>query len=508
MTMSLQGTYDPNDYDPADPSTWPNPAAGGDVYDPGMYWTLTASGEWNGQPVGPGDRLYAVGRARLFGDFEYGSGLFSGLAGGPWHRLVVSFVPWFDRDGWDTDAPPFSGCPLLDGWRIVVESWFNADDRARLFGDARYGDGVYGDLAGLGRARWQDITAPVARSLIARGAVGGESWQIPAEQITLDVVDADAWQILGVPTRAAPNVSTVLRVGVLDPLQGYWPVAVGIVESIADEHDAPPRTVIVDAYGVVTDLAAQLPGVVTRPAEPVTTRLRWIAEQTGYRWGPPQFDDDPGPLLTAYGPETDVSGRDLADLAAISAGWSFDTNARGIPRARRWPLLNDDTSRPLAVTDCETEPGDVWSARIVFAADTSTTINRTTVYDTAEPPHNATAADLPSIVKLGVQTAGAGVPLPALTAPAARVDELAARVVDELAGVLHRVDTIEADTARDPRWLPILARLDRGDRVEVHRTEGAAPTVFAGYVAGIEHDIAPGRWVATITVHTTTDTVH
>lgn len=510
LTVSgLQGSYDPNTYDPDDVATWPQPADPG-PYVAGMYWTITAAGEWNGAPIGTGDRLHAAGdAARTYGASTFGAGLYAEpVEDGPWSTLTVRFVPWYDRDGWDSDAPPFAGCPLLDGWRVVVESWHNPDDQSRRYGDGNHGAGLYGDLAGVGRNRWVDITGPIGRTLAARGAVGGESWQVPADQLLFDVFDADAWQVLGVPTRAGPNVASVIRVGVLDRLQGYWPVAVGIVETVTDTHDAPPRAVTVEAFGVVTDFAAQLPGVVTRPAEPVTTRLRWIAEQTGYRWGPAIFDADPGPDVTAYGPEPDVSGRELADRSSISAGWSLDTTARGIPRARRWPLQTPGTATPLVVTDCRTATGDAWSAGIVFVADTASTVNRTTVYDTADPPNAATVENMPSRVKVGVQTAGAGVPLPALDAPADRLGDLAGRIVAELSGVLHRVATVDADTVRDPRWLPILARLDRGDPIEVHRTEGNAPTVIAGYVAGIEHDLAPGRWSAVITIHTTTDTIH
>lgn len=505
----LQGTYDPNTYDPGRYATWPKVANPGDpvLYQPGMYWTVSTPGTWNGEPIAQGDRLYVFGTSRKYGAYRYGNGIFGGSEDRDWITQDVTFRAWHPGSGWETDAPPFAGCPLVDGWRIVVETYHDPDEHSRRFGDLMFGDALFGDLPNTGTRQWVDVTEPHARVVAARGAYAGETWQVPPDALTLDALGPDAWPIEATPLRGAPNVADYIRVGVLDPLQGYHPLSTGIVEQIVDDHDAPPRAVTVEAFGVVTDLAAQLPGVITRPAEPAGTRLRWIADQTGYRWGPPTFVEDPGPTVTAYGPEVNVSGLDLADLTAISAGWSLDTDARGVPRARRWPL-DADPMTALIIGDCVTAPCHVWSPAIRFVADTASTINTTTVADVAEPPNVAVKDDPPSIARLGIQTTGAGVPLPQLHAAPARLAEYADRIIDRFAGILHRVETVYADTDRDPRWVAVLADLDRGHPVQVRRTEGGNPTTFVGYVAGIEHDLGPGRWAATITIHTTSDTVH
>jgi hypothetical protein len=82
-------------------------------------------------------------------------------------------------------------------------------------------------------------------------------------------------------------------------------------------------------------------------------------------------------------------------------------------------------------------------------------------------------------------------------------DALARRVLNRQSRIVTHVDPVQADTAVDPGWLPVLAGLDTGAIWSVVRVHPTRWTLNA-IVVGIDEAITPGRIEAT--VHTTTTT--
>jgi len=84
-------------------------------------------------------------------------------------------------------------------------------------------------------------------------------------------------------------------------------------------------------------------------------------------------------------------------------------------------------------------------------------------------------------------------------------DALAWRVMRRMSRIVTHVDQLQADTAVDPAWLPILAGVDTGaiwSVVRVHPTRWTLDAI----VVGVDEAITPGRIEATVYTTTTTPT--
>jgi hypothetical protein len=119
-------------------------------------------------------------------------------------------------------------------------------------------------------------------------------------------------------------------------------------------------------------------------------------------------------------------------------------------------------------------------------------------------PNVAQAVDQPSVDTYGARDNALGFPRTDLAfAYQADGDALAGRIMRRLSRIVTHVDPVQADTAVDPGWLPVLAGLDTGaiwSVVRVHPTRWTLEAI----VVGMDEAITPGR--IEITVHTTTTT--
>ena len=111
------------------------------------------------------------------------------------------------------------------------------------------------------------------------------------------------------------------------------------------------------------------------------------------------------------------------------------------------------------------------------------------------------ATDTTSVQVWGRHDNALGFPRTGLAFTAAA--DLAARVVARYAWIVTHIDTVNADTMVDWGWMPVLAELDTGRQLNVHRTH-PAPFDLSCIVVGVEHRITPGRIETAI--HTTTTT--
>lgn len=488
-----EGVYDPDLFVAADPGTWPRPALGGD-YLAGMFWELDPPGDWDGTPTVHGDRAYVIGTDRTYGLGTYGAGDFGDI--GEWIDAQVSWALWSAfRPAWYQDPPPFSGCEFLDGWRIVVEALFNANRLAHLYGTDLYGSNVYGDAAGGGAGEWEDITSIITSSVAVRGNTT-EQWVVPVDGLSTQAIDdANVFPINPDPVVFGIEVGTVLRVGFLDPLSTYWPVSVARVERIEDRHDGAPRDIEVESFGIVSDLVQ--PVQLNRTAESVTSRLLSILSSVRYAWAPPVFPASPGPNLIAMPSAVTATARELLDQIGISVGWSLSVNNRGIPVFSTWPLANDPTNA-IQVADCAHDPDHLVATNLVFVADTAELVNYADWRNIAPTPAQVTIQRDPSVARYGVQGDTLGMPFPDAHSDLATMTTVANRVLDRQQFAVRRCVSFDADVSVDSRWLPVLASLDRGTPVTIHRTEGTDPTSFTGHVIGIEHRITRAVWSATV----------
>ena len=515
--MPLVADYDPSGYTAGNFATYPPLPDGVTLYQPSMWWNSTGTGTMDGAHVDPGDRIYPQGRARLYGDFNYGDAVYGNPRDEDWPPAVVSWLIW-DASLPPDQQPPFphSGCPYGEfgqytpgQWRIVVEALFNDLVGSRTYGSGLYGDDVYGDVNGEGRLLWHDVTRPAYNITAAVGTSDGAP-AVPVHTVEVSFVDDDGtWLDYAEPAYwYQPFVGSPLRVGFLDPAHKYWPVVVGTIEQIRDEHDTLPRYVTLQAFGNDTTLSTDVAGW-QRPAELTSARFKALMAAGAWRYGDSQVVYPTGDAgLHADKAPTDVTVRAEIDRTVLSAGWFFDTDPWGAPRLREWPHV--PTGTPVEVADClgepATPPGARLSPRITLLADQSKLLNVAMIGNAADPQINVRAEEEFSVSRYGRRSKAMGFPLAGLAfADQNAAAALVVRYVNRWAFIVRQVEAVEADTLVDPSWLPTLAALDTGRAIHATRT-AFHPLTIAGVIVGYSHTITPDRFTSTINVSTTTQT--
>lgn len=400
---------------------------------------------------------------------------------------------------WDTNPPTDAGCPLVAGWKIIVEWCAPWQTRPRSYGDLTYGELSYGSTEQQ-PAQWYDITRSVSFSDITAGAVSGENWRVPVDSCSIEIVD-ETGVVVQIPDTDPTDVDKLavgcrLRIGVRSPAGTYHPLFTGRVETIEDVHDRPPRTVSVEAYGHTMDLNFAV--TVTRPAESARTRLNaLLAANTYWDWAPFDYTNVVGsdPSLLAL-PSGSVQIREAMNTTSISAGWSIDTTARGAPRVQPWPL---PVTTPIAhFTDCADLPGAVPSTSQTYVSDMSELINAVTLTNTI--PTTVTATDPPSAFRHGVRTDGLGLPPPTVyTATGGEMTTIGNAIVARYKAGTDRCSAVVVytDDTTDQAVFDQLIPLRRGSTVIVDRFE-AAPVRVQAVVCGFSMQLALDTWTFTL----------
>jgi hypothetical protein len=503
--------YDPRGFVDTNPATWPQPIPPATLYQPGMAWTMTAAGTVQGQTLAVGDLLYVVHKDRLFGDGTFGSGMFGSTPGQDWTAADVRFVAWYPALPPENQPPlPYSGCKFGDtGWWIIIDCWFNAAQLSRRFGEGTFGSGVFGG-GDPTPTQWVDITAGYTDVTINRGNQdGAPAVDVPEIKVTwydpqflrLDVTPPAAWHL--------PFVGRPVRVSFYDPGWVWHPRIVGEIERITDPSvwttSGEPRFVTLEAFGPAMDLTRTLPAW-SRPAENASARFAALLAAAGWRYGSSTVVYPPDVALHADPTPRDVAARAEIDRTAISAGWTFDTDRRGLPRLRSWPLPL--LTAAATVTDCDDGPGGaVVATLITFTADESQMINVATVSNQVAPtPDVAQSVDATSVQLYGGNDNALGFPQLGLAyANHAAGQAITDRVLARYSRIVTHVEPIDADTLVDGGWLAILADLDTGEHLTVTRTHPHPYTIDA-IVVGVDETITPDRMEATVYTTTTTPT--
>lgn len=512
--MALMGTYDAGGYVSGQPSSYPQLPAGIVYYQPGMWWSVTGAGTIEGVAAVPGDRLYAIGRGRNYGDFTFGELIYGDPPDYDWPPELVSWLVW------DSTAPPsnlvpfpFSGCPYTTtqqpwgnwapGWRIVIDAFYNADLGSRTYGTELFGDELYGDTDSAGRGAWHDITRPAYEIRAIDGTRDGRA-TVDVSTTVIRLLDTEGvWFDMAPPTSYyQPPVGAPIRVGFLDPQQRYHPVHVGIIERITDEHDTAPRVVEVQAFGRGFELVSDALGW-QRGAEPLAARFDALLGAAHWRWGLGSLVYPNNPVLLADRVPRDVVVREELDRCAQSSGLFLDTDRWGDLRLRWWP--HEPLEPALEVVDCDGHgSAAVVSPMLRYIDDEAELLNVAVITNDADPVTEVRGESAMSIGRYGRRTRALGFPRTGLAFSDTQLArDYTARVVARFSHLTKRIDQVVADTAVDTDWLPALAELDTGDAVHVERT-AIRPMLLDGVVVGWEHQIVPGRWTSSIYTSTTT----
>lgn len=499
-----QGDYDPTAFDQLDPTTWPNYPG---PYCPGQWWRTTAAATIDGDDVDVGDRMYPIGRGRLFGELNYGDEQYGGAPPEPPWPADSLRVRWVGRlfssaPGWDRPPSPYDGCTFLDqGWRVCVEAFYNDDPAVRTYGSGLYGGDVFGDVNGIGEM-WHDITTASFGALIRWGSEVGDTTN-DVGSLSLDLLDLDATiatmrpQLFGL----APDVP--VRVSLIDPEGEPWPLFTGRCDEIADEHEQATRIVTVDAFSMESDLATI--DSVDRPGERVTTRLDHYVRLAEYSWGRVAYPTTNAVLLRRTDPQIDTNLRELIDTASLSVGWLLASDTYGRLRWLTWPLAANGDA--VQTTDQLGAAGlPVANARL--AGDRAELLNEAEVV--SEEVQGAVEIrrverDAVSIGRLGRRNEQLGFPLTGLSSYTVTVEQLAAAAVERYGRVAYRLASIDVDVRTDERWLAVLARLDYGLPIRFTRTK-PTPLVMDALVCGAELSLTRDRLSATLYLTTTTET--
>jgi len=509
--MAAPPPYDPRGFVDANPATWPQPIPPAVLYQPGMAWTMSAAGTVQGQAVAVGDLLYVVHRGRRFGDGTFGSGRFGSNPDQDWTAADVRFVAWYTSAPPENQPPlPYSGCKFGDtGWWIIIDCWFNDAQTSRRFGEATFGSGVFGG-GSTAATRWVDITAGFVDVQINRGNDDGSprvdvpeivaNWYDPGFA-RVDVSPPAVWHL--------PFVGRPIRVSFYDPGWVWHPRTVGEIERIVDPSiwttSGQPRYVTIEAFGPAMDLTRTLPQWV-RPAELASARFAALMSAAGWRYGSGALVyPTPDTQLHADAEPSDVAAREEIDRTALSAGWIFDTDRRGLPRLRPWPLAPGPAT--ATVVDCADHgPAGLTATLVTFTADESQLLNIATVSNALDPPDVAQSTDATSITLYGGNDNALGFPALGLAyATHAAGQAIVDRVRTRYARIITHVEPIDADTDVDADWLAVLADLDTGEHWTVTRVHPTSFTLDA-IVVGVDESITPGRIEATVYTTTTTPT--
>ena len=355
--MSFQGFYDPNVFVNGSYGTYPVPAIGS-KYQPGYYWTFSVGGTFDGTPVSAGDRTYVEGRARQYGEANYGSDLYGDPAGSDWPVYVTSWVLWFaDQFPWFQNPPLSGGCPFLPGWNIHVE----------LLQDNR-------TVPDDGNFEWVDYSDFTVEVTWSRGESDGRQ-VLPVDRLRVVMVDRDGALFPMWPVATSGNLGPGdrMRVGMSDGTV-YYPLCTGRIDRVEDIHDVQPRLVALSAYGQMMDLAVPLEDWQRGP-ETAAARGDAIEAAIDWDWSEFSYESSPGYDLAADPSVRAVSAREELDRTAVSTGWSMRSDKRGSIQFVDAPYSG---TGGILVADCTGQTG-IASPVITYSNDLGELLNSSTI---------------------------------------------------------------------------------------------------------------------------------
>lgn len=365
---------------------------------------------------------------------------------------------------------------------------------------------------------WVDVTPKGYAIRIIRGDTEARL-TVPVSEATIDWIDPEGELFPLSPSLAVqrPGPGTYVRVSVVNPDGDFFPMFVGRMDEIIDDHAADGvRTATVRAYGIESELSTVLTTWDRANGEFAQTRLEAALTEAEWSWAswegdwPLRDNGDAFQLRDVQSPSTTALA--AIDNAANGAGWVADFKPDGTPRVNEYPLLPDDSELPIVAVDKKGEPDGYAASRIVYRHDFAETLNYVELTRPATPAgageQTVVREDEPSIAQVGQRSLALGFPVrDSSFYLQSDFYAFAERVLERYLDADVRVAALGVDSKTDPRWLDELYLLDRRKPILTKRL-GLLPDYpleVLGLVVGFEHLLTRNRWESVI--HTTTVSV-
>ena len=409
-----------------------------------------------------------------------------------WQGVWLASTP--DNPDPDPSPPPWgAGCEIQDGWRLVVELWYDPTLSMRYGGPGDYGEpgATYGGNGVTPRGeQWIDLTRYTTALSLFRGS------ELPTVNSTVDTITftlvdpgftVHDWK----PPQSfsSPNVGTPVRIGIQSEDGYYMRLVTARVEALQDVHDVPGRTIQVESSGVQAEANVPLLEPAYGVQDDADVRIQQVLTELNWSYG------FVGPLPTTalaadaerrFGPDT--YGLNILQECAHSTGSSLRFDRYG--RLVLVDILEGTTPADyFTATDCvenSSNPNAVVYTGAVFTSDTDMILNDVLLVHKWTAGDSVQAIDQISVDQFGVHAAGYGFPLnDIVTANKAELQAFADAILARTANIVNRVEAVSFNTLTDARWWNIFPALDLEYGVNVERTEHAEIT-FTGRISGIE----------------------
>ena len=376
----------------------------------------------------------------------------------------------------DPNAPPFgAGCDFQDGYRVVIELFYNPEDVLR-FGTDTFGEHLFGQYAGAAPSveRWVDVTQYCLGGVVDRGNLTPTVEDV-IDQFTFDILDPLAQVVDWLPetSLATPAVNTPVRFGTMTETGVYSEAYNGLITRMSESHGEGSRVVTVESFGTRSDLATRLLDP-NRGKETVQERIEWVLTEIGWAHGFDPSWPNPGTNTTDLDNDQQFdyavtpTAHEIITVAAHSAGYRVSINKAG--QFRLLPIVGADPGPPvLIVADCDDGRADVEANSFDIVADVAELLNVVQIRNLVVPQESAQAIDLTSVGRWGRRTNGFGFPITTQLPLNSQNQALADSILAKTSNLVVRVASIELNTQTDPRWWDAFDLIEIGSIIQVLR---------------------------------------
>ena len=410
-------------------------------------------------------------------------------------------MPFPSTFGYEDPPGPGAGCPIGDGGqRLVVQGFWN-QSAVKRFGSDLFGSDTFGGAEGPTEADWVDLTVYASDLTFSRGDnLFTANPQTDRLTFLLRDDSADIVDWLPPTSLASPTVGTPFRVGFIDAGGDWFPMMVGRLESMADDHSSPLRQIVMSIAGTKTDLSTPLLDP-DRPSETTRQRVEWVLAEIGWLWGV-AWPADPLAFDTDLFADPDATGSqrtgpasyawNIVTEAVNSSGYNVSTDNGG--QLTFETLAVDDVTPPaFTITDCHEAIGpgvDVVASQMEFTANASQVLNVVQLQNRININRSGYADDATSILLFGRRASGYGFPVVVVNQSELEADVIAEGIRDQLSFLVSRVDSVFFSTGTDPTWWEWLDAIMIGTHVAVYRSE-PKPLTFQAKITGFDIDVTP-----------------
>ena len=404
------------------------------------------------------------------------------------------------------------GCELSDGWRMLIELFYDPDSGTRRFGTDNFGDGTFGDAGSGSVARWVDITANCTYCSVSRGNIDPGVDQ-NTDDLTVELLDTEGWLFAwqGIPSLSSPQFNTPLRVSVIDPDTAVaHVVSTGRLDDIQESFTAASkyaRTIELHAYGQKTQLITSVLGK-SYGLQDADERIDEVLADIG-------FTDpvEPYPAIFAttrlrqdpdIRTEDDAVAYSIISQAAHSCGYFVGTTAEG---SITWVPIAEDGLPEWTVAECEGPGVGAVYTQADYRAGLARVLNVVQLQNKADVGADVEAIDPVSVARWGRRSQGFGFPLIVANDTQSDAQAVADNVLARTANIINRVASVTFTTLNDPRWYALFTATDV-NRIGAVQRSYPNPSTYTGPLIGLEFEARPFEGITgTFHLSTQEDTI-